>query len=204
MSQIPVQIGRQAFELIRDRIGQILADEIVNQVSQGWINDVYWTSESQVWLERFVPLDKTELPAVVVGLTRGDMEWHTQQQSNGNYRFNIDCYSSAKSTEDSEGDSEAMIRLHRLMGVVRAILENPRYKTLGFEPPFIQNRHMESFGIGNPAKEDALSTTFARWSFVVRVHEETELISPPMIKGYDTTINLDLTNKGYFWRANNY
>lgn len=204
MSLIPVQIPRQSFEIILDRIGEILSDEIINQKVNGWIEDVYWGAESAVWVERWIPFDKTEVPCVNVSLDKGDYEMQTPIETDAIYRYNIDCYAFAKSDEDAEGDADSMIRLHRLMGVCRAILENPRYKTLGFAAPFIENRHFESLGKGTPNKQDALSQTFGRLTFAVRVLETTELDTPSLIRGYDTTVKLELTDKGYRWQRNNY
>lgn len=197
MSLITQAIPPQAFEIVRDRIGAILADEINRQ----FIITGDAELDLDVWVERFVPFDKEEIPTVNVSLVSGAFSGHTQKNTDGLYSYAIDVHAKAKSSEDDRGDSLAVIRLHRLMGICRAILENPYYKTLGFTPPFIMNRHCESVSIADPGRQDATSAAMGRLIFSVRVIENTELVSPAALYMNNTRVKLHETDKGYFYAA---
>lgn len=199
MAQIEGLIPQQSFEHVRDRIGAILADELQSQVNNFYNDDA---EVSDVWVERWVPFDKTELPAVNVCLAQGELGSRTQIHTDGTYTYNIDCYHSAKSSDTEDGDSAAMIKLQRLIGICRAIVENPRFKTLGFAATFgIGNRGISNIGIGTAPKEDAVSVVMGRLQMVVRVPETTELKVPAVIAGYETQVKLALTEKGYRYES---
>ena len=155
--------------------------------------------DMEVWLERFVPFDKEEVPALNVGLATGAFSGHTQKTTDGTYTYFIDAYAKAESTGNDKGDTKANIKLQRLLGMIRAILENPRYKTLGFNPPSIFNRHCESLSIAEPGKQDATSSVMGRITFLVKVPETVELISPVLLGRMDTRVKLHETDKGYFY-----
>jgi hypothetical protein len=196
MSVITTIIAPQSFEIVRDRIGEILADELHSQ----WILASLTTVEPTVWTERFVPFDKEELPVVNVSLEKGDYSNQDVLKSDGTYRFNIDCYTRAASTDTEAGDVLAVYKLHRLSGLCRAILEHTKYKTLGFVPPFIMNRHIESISLASPADAaDATSVVMDRMVLVVRVPEYNGVFVPNLIAGYETSVKLDLTDRGYVW-----
>lgn len=195
MSLINGIIPQQSFELVRDRIGQILALEIANQFTLTSNSDF----DLDVWVERFVPFDKEELPTINVSLATGGFTGHTQKSTDGTYTYFIDVFTKAISTDDEKGDQMASVKLQRLLGMCRAILENPRYKTLGFDPPSIFNRHCESISIAEPGKQDATSSVMGRLAFSVKVLETVELIDPVLIGRSDTRVKLYETDKGYFY-----
>lgn len=204
MSQINTAIGIQSFERVRDQIGAILADELLNQVDNYGLTEIKWREHSKVWIERFVAFDKTEVPAINVGLAPSNYANQSQPVTDGTYRFNIDIYTSAPTEGDKDGDNLAMVRAQRIMGVCRAILEDTRFKTLGFAPPFIENRHIESVGMGMNGTQDSSNQSFGRLVLVVRVPETNGMPTPALIKGYDTSVRLELSDKGYFYQGNNY
>ncbi len=158
MSVIDAAIPPQSFERVRDIIGAILADELSAQKILTYDE----VSVKGVWIERTSAFDKEEVPAVNVALLRGDPRQQSNIHVDGVYRYAIDCYTKAKATDAVEGDQRAMYKLHRLLGVCRSILEDPKYKTLGVAPPFLGNRHIESLGIADPGKQDATNTMMGR------------------------------------------
>lgn len=196
MSLLTGIISPHAFEIIRDRIGEILADEIANQYTLTSDEDL---NLGEVWIERFVPFDKEELPTINVSLASGAFSGQTQKHTDGVYTYFIDVYTKAKTSETDRGDVLATIRLHRLLGVCRAILENPQYKTLLFTAPFIFNRHFESLSIAEPGTQDAVSSIQGRLTFSVKAIETNELITPILLGIHDTRVKLNLTDKGYFY-----
>jgi hypothetical protein len=194
MAVIPHLITAQAFEIVRDRIGAILADELESQVT-AYGN--YYAEVTDVWVERFIKIDKTEVPCINVTLAQGELNAQSQLQSDGIYTFNVDCYHGSPATDTEDGDTLAMVKLQRLLGICRAILEDSRYKTLGFAAPFVMNRHVSNVGVATPGKEDADNTVFGRLQVVVRVPENTDALTPALLAAYETQVKLALTDKGY-------
>ncbi len=200
MAKITTIIPAQAFEVVRDKIALILIDEIENQAGISYRKEL----DAKVTIERFIPYDEADLPAVNVVLARGDFDNQTTIDSDGTYRYNIDIYHKAKSKAGSRGDTLAMLNLQALLGVCRAILESSQYKTLGFDDPFIMNRHVENIVIAEPAdKKDTISIVQARITFIVTVPEKVDATSADLIAGFDTQVKLGLTEKGYIYKGDN-
>ncbi len=197
MSVIDKPIQPQAFEIVRDRLGRILTDELDNQFQIQYDPDLKVKS----WIERFVPYDSTELPSINVTMAEGSYGGQTSIQSDGTYKYFVDAYVHAKSTKAMGGDAKATRKLHRLLGVCRAIIEDARYIRLGFAPGFVMNRHIESIQIQNPSNKehDAESSIMGRLTVIVKVPEVTTYVQPVNLAGLDTTIKLAETDKGYLW-----
>lgn len=190
-------IAPQSFEVIRDRLGRILAEELPNQATLLLQDDL----NANVWMERFIPIDKTELPSVIVTLAEGNYDGQTVVQNDGTYRYNIDVHMNSKANVLERGDTKSMTRLHRLLGVVRSILMDSKYKTLGFAPPFIMNRHIESLQIQNPNQKehDGDHTVMGRLVMSVKAPETGSEVPISTMQESDTSVSLDSTDKGYKW-----
>lgn len=197
MSIITQPIGRQNFELVGDRIAEILALELPEQAD---MNDEPGIN-AKVWLERFVPFNNSEYPAVNVRLAQGAFDNMTAVSSDGTNTYQIDVYTGAKSTVTTAADLRAQKLLQRILGVIRAILSDPLYMTLGFERPSVERRWVETIQIAGPAnKEDAVSSMWGRLTFMVRIPEGSNLITVPMIADNFTKILLGETDEGYFYK----
>jgi hypothetical protein len=197
MSVINGIIPPQKFEVIRDKICAILTDEIANQ----FVLTSDATLDLDVWRERFIPFDESELPAVNVSVATGNFSGHTQVSTDGTYTYFIDVHTKAATTGDDPGDSLAMLKLQKILGICRAILEDPKYKTLGLTAPIIFFRKCETLSISDPGKQDAASAVMGRIGFSVKTTETVELITPTQLGRSDTTVKLYLTDKGYFYSA---
>lgn len=199
MGLIPQKIQPQAFELIRDRIGAIIVDELYQQAAINYTDDL----DATVWQERFVPFNHSEIRHGAINITYDgtSYESETQQSATGICNFSIDFYMAAKASATSTGDKRARFKLARQIGVVRAILMDTRYKTLAFATPFIWNRRVVDIKIGDPInnEEDGTSSIMARMMFAVRVSEEVDLISVRDIDGYSTQAVLSDTDMGYHY-----
>lgn len=197
MRLIDGQIPRQSYELIRDRICQILVEEMEWQYV---LAGSY--SPPTIWMDRFEPFDFTELPSINVGLERGDPESYHQGQTDWTYRYFMEINTSGVyETELSlRGDTEAKKEAHKIMGIVHGILDNPIYKTLGFPlGQLIKHRHLGEFVFAEPTRQDAHSVTMARAILVVKAVQTTDLIEANLIAGWDTHVKLHETEKGYYW-----
>ena len=199
MAVIDEILSSRAFELVRDRIASLLADEISNQATLQSNPDLNAT----VYLERFIPFANTEVPAINVMLSRGEFGLQTSMTTDGNFSFDIDVYHSSKTTSTARGDTNAMMKLQRLTGLICAILTNQRYRTLGFTAPFIENTSLVSIKTADPVdNKDASSLVFSRIIFSVRVSDRNLLMQPTLISGYDTQVLLNGTLHGYIFSGN--
>lgn len=208
MSQIVGEIQPQAFELVRDRIGAILADELDYQASR--YNPHL---DADVFVERFTPVSYEECPVVNVTMNKGgryavssQYSGHTALQEDGEYRYFIEAYVGAEAQEGSaedkskRGDVLAMIRCQRLMGVIRAILMHPKYIRLGFgkgDNALVMSRRSEELEFGDSGNPDNEYLVFGRLSLLVRLPEVTNAIGTNAFTGFDTRAKLYLTDKGY-------
>lgn len=200
MSVINGIIPKQHFEYVHDRIGEILADELDNQYLLTYDEDLDVT----VYKERQHPFNHQELPAVNVMLWKGDFSHQTQIETQGFYRFIIECtgvadFEDGQDRNSSRGDTLSMTRIQKLMGKIRAILENPQYKTLGFVPPYIGMRKVEDLMFMKHPNHDADSSSIGRLIFLVQVNETASLIEPVLLGTHQTTVKLSVTDQGYIW-----
>ena len=199
MGKIKKIIPAQFFEVIRNRIAEILVDELDCQVLLTYDTDL----EAKVFLERFTPFDNTEMPAINVSFSAGDYNNQTARDVDGTYSYFIDVFTQAKTTDDDRGDKLAMFKLHKLLGVCRAIIQNPIYKTLGFQPPFIMSRQISSIAIAQPREGETLSVVMGRLILTIVAPEDIQLLTAKLIKGFDTQVKLALTDKGYIYSGDN-
>lgn len=194
MAEITHEIQPQGFELVRDRIASILATELPVQGAFDPNINV-----SKVYLERWVPIDPTETPLVNVLMERGDPTQQTAKNTQGEYTYNIDVYAGAATDATDAGDKKAFLKVQKLMGIIRAILEDPKYKKLGFDDvAFIMNRHVSQLLVSPPQDaKDAGSLAMGRVVFVVRIPETVELQEGVLVSEFSTSVKLYETDKGF-------
>lgn len=199
-------IGQQKFELIRDRIAEILSTEIANQATiEG--HDL-WTENIFVWLERTAPFDKSELPCINVSMSSGEFDnYKSNGDNDGNYQFDIDVFTKSVYSTTDNGDTRSTVLLHRILGVCKTILKNEQYKSLGFDTKFIGNTTIESIQIADPnttrRENETESIRLGRLVFKVRCNESNTAATPTTLTSYATTVRLYNTTQGYFYSTNN-
>jgi hypothetical protein len=198
MSIIKAIIPAQSFEILRDRICEILTDEISNQYTLTQDENL----KLKVWRERTIPFDQTELPAVNVMLVRGESENKNAPSVNVTYTFYIECHAKSKTTSSERGDTNASIRNHQITGVVRAILDDAQYKTLGFNPPFIGKKRVLSIDFANAeTTTEMLSIAPSRLAFQVTVPETVAMKDISLIAGYQSKLKLNDSEKGFYYSS---
>lgn len=198
---IDVLIPRQNYELVLDRIGEILAVEFENQA----VLNNYDLDDVTVYKERTVPLQPSELAMVNVSLFSDDFVEDTQSQSQGMVRYLIEVFTNSSTTDDDRGDTLAALRLHRILGVIRSILMDPRYKTLGFLPPSIGHRKVERIFFMAAPNQDANTTRIGRLEFLVKVPEVPgSFVTPVALNESFTQVSLVNTDFGYQWIYRSY
>lgn len=204
MPKITAAIPQHNYELVRDRICQILADELPNQATL--LGAGYEYIGAPVWMERTVAVDKVELSVVNVYLNRIDYDHKDYSgHRSGICTYYIDVYANSKYEEQQDGtlmpaDELAGVRMQRLCGIVQYILDNPVYKTLDFQPAHIGQLHVANLQLAeanNP--QNATVTQMGRVELSVKVGENVDLLDAPMIGTYITQVKLYNTEKGYLW-----
>ena len=199
MAKINNIIPPQNYEFVRDQVADILNDEIGNQVLLTGDYD----QDAEVYVERNTPFNESELPAVNVSLDSGTWDNKHQGSVAGLYIINIDSVFNANTTRTEAGDTTASLEAQRMAGKVRAILEDPIYKTLGFVPPFISRTYCRELKIGSPNVPDMKNTIVARVALYVQVCETTPLKVPNLIESYVTTVRLGNSGRGYTYEGVN-
>lgn len=202
MSSIPNIIGPRVFQLLSARIGEILIDEITNQHNLTGDDDL---NGINFFIERVVPIDPTELPAINVRY----LNTKTDNQSKGNGMFTseiiIDVYSVAKSNSNERGDFLSKIKTQKVLGLIMAILMNQSYKQLGYNPGTVGNVMVNSIELPNQQPiQDEKNATMGRLSLTVYHAEGTDLKSATLINGMDTFVKIDITNLGFKYTSNYY
>lgn len=199
---IPYQVPSQSFEIIRDRIGEILKNELANQAN------IYSDPElnAGVFIERMIEVSQGELATrsvVNVYLDSGDFETIDVQQENGEYKFVIQAFVKAVANQQGSGDQYAMIKLEKLLGRCRGIILDTAYLTLGFARPFINRRRFVQINILNPGKQDTANLMTGRLVLHVIVNDAVPQIEPSDLGSFQTRVRLADTEFGYEWVDDN-
>jgi hypothetical protein len=195
MAILKEPIQPRNFEVVRDRIAEILQEEFDNQVALN-----YSDLDVKVCVGRFAPFDKTELPLINVCTASIPFSNGDVKGADGASIFNIDTYVNAAYEETQDGDTKAAILLDKILGMIWAILENPAYDTLGFTRPSITRVEVSRIDIAEYSSlqnQDAMSTIWGRLQLTVVANEETELATARIMNGYETKAKLGNTSKGY-------
>lgn len=194
MPKINYPIPEQNFEKISSQIGVILKEELPSQYAD--LNDI--------WLERIVPFDKTEIPCVNVMYAGSRYSGNDRHNSDSEDTFLIDVYENAKSTNNDRGDALANVKLKSLIGKIRYILESVEYERLDFATPLVRHTEVEEININEPEKTgDGLNNVMGRLTFKAMATESVDLQQPTPAGGYDTQVKLEETEKGYKFVKNN-
>jgi hypothetical protein len=197
MSKINLPIPPRGFELIRDRIFSILVDEIPNQSTIQADPSI----NANVFLERYIPFNKTELPAINVNMASGNFNNKKASDGVGSYNYNIDIYCAAKTDVTDFGDTKASLVMEKLAGICQYIFSDAQYRTLGFSfnVPFIVRVTVLDFNIKDPNTNgaDGLSTVMGRINLEVMAAECNTPLSSIQLQESTTSVKVNDTEKGY-------
>lgn len=191
-------VPKQNFEVIRDRIADILNIEIDSQAQLSY--EAYLDLVT-VNTEIANPVDKIDLPCIIVSYANTNFSNKHQGSEDGLSSYHIDIYTSAKSTSTNPGDKIAALRCQKLLGLCRYILADPIYKTLGLVAPSISRVSNGEINIGQISQSDAINTCMGRLTVNVLCNESNKLIVPQLIAGYTTSVQLDESDSGYFYEG---
>ena len=188
-AKITSVISSSNFELIRDRIAQILAIELANQ----YILSADELLNLDVWTERFIPFDKTDLPAVNVAFISNTYDHLTPITAVSTNKFYIDISANALHSEDGinlDGDKLAILKVQKLTSIVRSILEHPAYIKLDFDTMIIRHTEVSDIQISIPENvQDSLNTVTGRVIFTVDATDVEPELQPIEADKYLTEIS---------------
>lgn len=191
---LDVLIPQQNFELIRNKVGLIIAEECANQFILGATQ----LEHLQVFVDRFVPIQVEECPVVNVSLDSVSFTAQDAITQTGEDKYFVDVYTRGKTTTTKRGDEISSFDCARILGIIRAILENPRYNTLGFAKPSIERVTVESIQMAQPNDtKDASNIKMGRLSLLVKRRETVQLVEGDPSGGVNTSIKLAETDFGF-------
>lgn len=200
MPKITKAINILNYEVIRDQIGFILADELPNQATLQ--NRPYINAE--VFIERSIPFHAVEAETINVTLAKGDFNMVTSISQSGTFSYFVDIYTTAKTNQNQRGDNASALKLQRLAATCHQILSNPAYVRLGINNvPMVSGVIVESIQFSEPGRfEEANSLIMARLTVNVRAGNCSQLEDGIDINGSDTTVKLADTEMGYKYIKN--
>lgn len=190
-------IFRQRYERALTSIAQILVQEFANQflISKGATPKV-----KAVYIERMVPPADTECPCINVTLSRGDYSNKDERMNEGVYTYEIEVYTTGKTTGSQRGDYASRIELQRILGMIRTILDSPQYATLNFEPPYIATTATTRIEIMRQTEADNAYMSVGVLSFMVRMPEEVVLSEDEyIITDAVTKVQIGDSESGHLW-----
>jgi len=192
-------IPQQGFEIVLNKLGAILFEEITNQVT---IQS--FTDEVEVYVERMYPYDKSEDVLINVSLNSIDFQGQTQGGTQGNVTYYVDVYCRGEETNASTGSEASKMKINRYLGIIRYILCSTKYKQLGFTSPLVGRVSVNNLQQDpNSGRMDAAYLKFGRITVNVAVNEAQDLWDGIPLMGNDTMVNLENTNKGFKLTFNN-
>lgn len=195
------------FETIRDAIASLLKIEMDNQaVLRGSGLPVVPNPDytADFYTERFSPVDKGEGNVIIVSIAGGDLNNRTPVSQVFGCSFNIDCFVSAKENSSNTGYYNSAVKIHRLAGLARHILQSPYYDRLGLSNGIVQMRSVSSILFAPVSDEqDSAFVRMGRIKLDVNVYESSNEQDVVTAAGYDTIIKIDETEKGFKLTYNN-
>lgn len=198
---LSIKIPAQRFELIRDRIATIIASELENQ--KNFDNDLILNAV--VWLERFVPFDISELPAISIAFETMKLDQRNPEKSIYDAIYTLECYCSGSSDDQKRGDVYSSLDSQKLAGKIRYILENPNFLRLGFDsnPSFVVGTEVDEILITKPQENDGNFITLCQLRHKVKLEEDNGKVNPIPAQQYVSQILIENTTKGIKLIINN-
>lgn len=199
MAKLNFRIQPRAWETIRDRLAEILADEINNQIDLNYLAEI----NPEITLERS-GFDMTDTDIVNVSFAQGRPDNKDITGADGSYLFNIDAYTKAKTTDDAGGDQIATLKVQTILGLIESIMDHPIYKTLGFQAPYISRVWLGETNVAQMGKNDQKNIAMGRVQVNVKVFENHILKTPTIAAGFETSFTIGDSTKGYKIVTENY
>jgi len=203
-SIITEQIPDQPFQIIQNRIGEILLEEITAQHALQNLD-----SSFEFFVERINPYDKAEDVVITLAYREAENQEYTQHNSQGHHVYFIDIFTGGIENGALSQSEDVRLKLFKYVGIVKYILNSGKYPTLGFPRGLIANKHVKKVTFdtdysnwGNHSNYDASGIRFCRIIFMVMANESTELWTGIPLQGNDSIVYTG-TDKGTQLTFNN-
>jgi hypothetical protein len=198
MAKISKIIPEQNFETVRNRLANIFIEEIENQANYTGDTDL----AISVGIEQKIPLDKSELPMMNIGIAQGNFNNKSVSDSTGVFAYNFDFFCDKENTDDLKGDTSAALWASKIAGKAIAILSNDVYRTLGYDQKVggIERVQVSSMTIGDVNSSDARHSVMSRVVVTVTFNQNTPLLDANLLEGFDTSVKMGESNAGYKYR----
>ena len=195
-------IDKQNFELIRDRIGEILTYELRNQAN---LTGKQFLKNVKVWIERVTPFDNTELPAVNIYFndTLYNSSTVVNQQGQNTYHIDVLTQSKNSGSQQNDSDKQSYTLAANLLGITRSILQAPQYVRLNFDGGVILHREVSEIRMGKSSNQETQSVGGGRLVLKVNANELTKEIMAIEACKYTTVVTLEETEKGFYYELKN-
>lgn len=197
-------IPDQPFQIIQNRIGEILLEEITAQHTLQNLD-----SSFAFFVERISPPDVSEDVVITIACREQDNQEYTQQSSQGQNMYFIDIYCVGIENGNQSMSENVRLKLFKYVGIVKYILNSGKYPTLGLPRGLIGNRHVKKVTFdtdysnwGNHSNYDGSGIRFCRIIYLVTAREETQLWEGIPLQGNDSVVYTG-TNKGTQLTFNN-
>jgi len=197
-------IPDQPFEIIQNRLGEILLEEITAQHTLQNLD-----SEFEFFIERIKPYDTSEDVVITLACREQDNMEYTQRSSQGQNMYFIDVFTGGIEIGNESISENVRRKLFKYVGIIKYILNSGKYPTLGFPPGLIGNKHVKKVTFdtdysnwGNHSNYDGSGIRFCRIIFMVTALETTELWQGIPLQGNDSILYTG-TNKGTQLTFNN-
>jgi hypothetical protein len=206
--ELTERIPRQTFELVRDRIAQILALELGGQAALQPPDEQL--QGITVFTDRFIPLDVTDLPAVDVLFSSATYDTDGRIRVDGPGVFVINVFTAQEAQIDASGnvlargDTLSVNQNSRILGVIRSILQSAPYKTLAFDPKLlpIGGRKVDRIMSVDPSAVDENVANLSKGmaQFTVKFCEVQELDKVRDLEELVSEGRVDGGERGIVWK----
>lgn len=197
-------IPDQPFEIIQNKIAEILLEEIT---AQHLLQEL--DSDFKIFVERISPYDTSEDVVITIACREQDNQEYTPRNSQAQNMYFIDIFTGGIESGEESMSENVRRKLFKYVGIVKYILNSGKYPTLGFAPGLIGNKHVKKVTFdtdysnwGNHSNYDGSGIRFCRIIFLVTALESTELWSGIPLQGNDSVVYTG-TDKGTQLTFNN-
>jgi len=199
MALINSIIGPSGVEIIKHTIAAILKTELENQkVLQ---SDTF---PINVFVDRMVPIDKSEILVINVRFESLNPESINQHGSSETGTFTIDTWATAKQTSTKRGDLLSTDLRDKIIFQIKAILQSNFYVTLGLQPGLIMSSNVQNIEPYEPNNnQDASFVSMARLNHEVRFYQDYQVYEGVEFSENLTDVKLSNTDLGYQYKLIN-
>lgn len=181
---------------VRDRIGQIIKDNLFYQYS---VNYIDWL-DCDVFVERWAPITTEETtlrPVICVSVESITPTNETLIDSDQLVTFNIMTHTSEPATPGKGSDENSSFSNQDISSVIHGIFSHPKLIKLGFPAPFIMRRRVSDIKFGKVDRKESYGLIVSIITLEVLFSQNEPVETGVPIAGYVTSMKMKDTNRGY-------